>query len=431
MEGIRSGQVNSSINAFQSEIGLVSHDEEYYDSENDEDFVPPSDFSSSFLCKSMLDESDLYHTCSNHRNASTNEGLLGTPVSLNESEDMLPVECRIDLGALHDAVVQNDADLVSELLRSNANVSHRDKKWFCPLHYAAKFGYTDIINNLVRQGNADIESETREGYTALHLATMYDREEAVEALVELLSIDALNLQDQDGKSALHYVNDSEAGDRICSLLLRVGADPNLTDFQGNLPPYCSNRFAGGMRGGPSPSAQLPTVPSLSSVADGDIVTGRGEVWVARPLSPSILPVTDPREAVAAGGLNVSHWGLQTVEIDPKHSSQRASDSHAEAAGRFVNYASWQERSVARFGTRSRMEASVDLTKSMTDDWIVVDSDEEERASSREDVIEAITGRIESQVWKARVDQAKGAMMHVGKHLKRVLGSMPSWPAGGE
>ena len=65
---------------------------------------------------------------------------------------------------------------------------------FCPLHYAAKFGHTDIINQLVRQGNADVESETREGFTALHLATMYDREEAVTALVTLLSIDALNLQ---------------------------------------------------------------------------------------------------------------------------------------------------------------------------------------------------------------------------------------------
>ena len=240
----------------------------------------------------------------------------------------------------------------------------------------------------------------------------------------------LLFQDQEGKSALHHINDSEAGNRICCLLLRVGADPNLADFQGNLPPIRQHQAADNVKVR-TPTSRPPPAQMLNAPVDEDMVTGRGEVWVARPLSPSILPVMEPGEAAAAGGLNSSHWGLQTVEIDPKQSTQRVADGRGEAAGRFVNYASWQERSMARYGTRSRMEGSIDLTKSMTDDWIVIDSDDEEKKGSQDDVIEAFTGRIESQVWKARVDQAKGAMMKVGSQLKRVLGNMSSWPAGGE
>ena len=39
------------------------------------------------------------------------------------------MQCAIDVGALHQAVVQNNGDLISELLQSNADVSHRDKRW--------------------------------------------------------------------------------------------------------------------------------------------------------------------------------------------------------------------------------------------------------------------------------------------------------------
>ncbi len=65
---------------------------------------------------------------------------------------------------------------------------------YCPLHYAAKGGHTQLIDLIVCDGLAEAESETRDGLTALHLAVAHGHYNTVAALLRHMSQDALNHQ---------------------------------------------------------------------------------------------------------------------------------------------------------------------------------------------------------------------------------------------
>ena len=67
------GQRQDTLGVLQSTITPVVNNEDYFDSEDDEEYVPASDFSSSFLCKSMLDESDLYLSSANDQKICSTE----------------------------------------------------------------------------------------------------------------------------------------------------------------------------------------------------------------------------------------------------------------------------------------------------------------------------------------------------------------------
>jgi len=70
--------------------------------------------------------------------------------------------------------------------------------------------------------------------------------------------------------------------------------------------------------------------------------------------------------------------------------------------------------VTRPHSRAPGASVMDLTKSVTDDWIVVDSDDEEVAASyrRAPGAGAAGGGEEADVWQERVNQAKDAALQV-------------------
>lgn len=180
-----------------------------------------------------------------------------------------------------------------------------------------------------------------------------------------------------------------------------------------------------------------------SYAEQDIVTGRGEVWVARPLG-------DGGSGVAAH----DDWGMRTVAMEPRSPTASRAPTAAMAAigaasnasygqargctaaergqcapqphapqrvpGTATDFSNWEEGAghlpsmVTRPHSRAPGASVMDLTKSVTDDWIVVDSDDEEVAASyrRAPGAGAAGGGEEADVWQERVNQAKDAALQV-------------------
>ena len=165
-----------------------------------------------------------------------------------------------------------------------------------------------------------------------------------------------------------------------------------------------------------------------SFVEEDIVTGRGEVWVARPLDSS-----NPAAS--------KDWGMRTVAMNPHSPTacvgpkgsvhkavKSASDPHNLETGHMpqrpprvqggpADFSNWEGGNASAIGRSAAGcgpgASIIDLTRSVTDDWIVVDSDDEDSVAQRRAAgVIAGSGGGESDVWQERVKKAKGAALQV-------------------
>jgi len=184
-----------------------------------------------------------------------------------------------------------------------------------------------------------------------------------------------------------------------------------------------------------------------SYVEEDIVTGRGEVWVARPLD-----VSSPSQS--------NDWGMRTVAIDPQSPAARRSPTAAMSAmaaaapaseqqahappraaasnhtleqhrvpGQPTDFSNWEEGGtfvasmVSRGVARAPGASVMDLTKSVTDDWIVVDSDDEDMVPFHRHTAGAEAAGGDGDAWQERVNQAKGAALQVKKGISNFWKSL--------
>ena len=155
--------------------------------------------------------------------------------------------------ALHYAIRYGNSDICSFLLSRRANVSHSDMYGNTPLHDAAYHHYVDICQLLVDH-KADVTSVNNEGQTPLHRAVTsqmvsrclqhlrvvnvkkprIDYYQTVQLLVDCgADVNALN---EDGQTPLH----TAAGEwkecpELCSILLKHNAKIDAVDKDGNQP----------------------------------------------------------------------------------------------------------------------------------------------------------------------------------------------------
>lgn len=107
-------------------------------------------------------------------------------------------------------------------LQKFVNVNCCDYNGYTPLHVATIYGQTDIVKLLIGYG-ADVNSLTNsECYTALHLAVQNKKNEIVNVLLDFQKCD-LDKQDNYGNSALHYACSNGNAD-IIKKLINHGAD---------------------------------------------------------------------------------------------------------------------------------------------------------------------------------------------------------------
>ena len=168
---------------------------------------------------------------------------------------------------IHEAAKTGDKVAVEKFLAQDARVDDRDMSGLTPLHWAAWYGNTDVVELLLDKG-ADIHSKwRRNGMTSLHYAAAYGQNEAVELLiargadvnarnkyggtplsatttgrgkwkevVELLIANGalVNTKNRGGLTPLHsaVINGQP---EVLELLLSMGADDSAKDGAGKTP----------------------------------------------------------------------------------------------------------------------------------------------------------------------------------------------------
>jgi len=140
--------------------------------------------------------------------------VVGCGVDPNVRED--------DYGAtpLHVAAEYGYSEIVEVLLEHGAAPNIREKYGDTPLHYAATFGNSKVVEVLLEHG-ADPNARNNYGATSLHYAAAFDYPEVVKLLhkKDLSDYDVTPLQ---GAAEFNYPE-------VVKLLLEHGANPNIQE----------------------------------------------------------------------------------------------------------------------------------------------------------------------------------------------------------
>ncbi|XP_023167866.2 ankyrin-3 isoform X2 [Drosophila hydei] len=126
-----------------------------------------------------------------------------------------------DLGKVLEFI---DGGLITNINTCNANGLNA-------LHLAAKDGFVDICNELLKRGIM-VDSATKKGNTALHIASLAGQQQVIKQLIQYNA--NVNVQSLNGFTPL-YMAAQENHDSCCRLLLSKGASPSLATEDGFTP----------------------------------------------------------------------------------------------------------------------------------------------------------------------------------------------------
>jgi ankyrin repeat protein len=130
------------------------------------------------------------------------------------------------------AIKQHNAEMVSVLIQSGANVNESDPETGAtPLHIAVFEEQPKIVELLLNNG-ASPQAQTCDGSTPLHWIGTNDYDLVSELLVNAGA--SLNVQNNEGWTPLHNMVHRFNMNRV-RFLLTQGADPNLQNNEGNTP----------------------------------------------------------------------------------------------------------------------------------------------------------------------------------------------------
>jgi ankyrin repeat protein len=127
--------------------------------------------------------------------------------------------------------------------------SQTDRSGNSPTMHLIQTGKGDVAAELLRSG-AHIEPRNKAGATVLHVAARKKHSAAFAEVVNRLenhfksmsaknTEDFANIQDNDQKTALHLVAEEPSMGPFAADLIRLGADPSLTDSEANVPLHCA------------------------------------------------------------------------------------------------------------------------------------------------------------------------------------------------
>ena len=123
---------------------------------------------------------------------------------------------------LHIAAILGHHSLIELLIQFGADLKSKKGVYeSSALHWASRYGHTQVVAELLRQG-ADIDMAQEFEWTALHIACYWGH---IEVAKKLLEYGAKSLADGDGMLPL-YVASYRGRAAILELLLHHGEDPN-------------------------------------------------------------------------------------------------------------------------------------------------------------------------------------------------------------
>ena len=147
---------------------------------------------------------------------------------------LLPAGTTVLGDEIHVAAQDGDLPKIKVLLQANPSMHSRPGPFGAtPLHFAAAFGYQEIVELLLAK-HASSNARTVAGKTPLHWAASEGRTNVVRFLLGHGSM--VNVQDEHGNTPLH---DAALNGRneVVKLLLNSSADVNAKDNDGKTPLY--------------------------------------------------------------------------------------------------------------------------------------------------------------------------------------------------
>jgi ankyrin repeat protein len=134
-------------------------------------------------------------------------------------------DSRDDCGrtALHWAAQEGHIEIVRRLIAARAGVNERDDVGFTVLDLAVGEDHEDVVRELLMAGaSPNLRNELSSNFTALHVASSWNRLGVAKLLVELGNAD-VNAVDDEGNTPLRYARDG-GFESLAQYLIRHGAD---------------------------------------------------------------------------------------------------------------------------------------------------------------------------------------------------------------
>ncbi|RUS75226.1 hypothetical protein EGW08_017016, partial [Elysia chlorotica] len=184
-------------------------------------------------------------------------GLIDCGSNINATLSDSAMKClHILVAEVNSQVLEDVLKVVDKLAEKGCNFNCKDNDGKTALHYAVRAHTGDMAASMelevkLLQLGSDPSIQDAMGRTALHYiykpksnqssnryrfgySSKGDPAEMTQLISKNMRKDHINLQDRNGKTALHFAAEQGAG-VCCMYLTMVGADPNVEDNDGNTP----------------------------------------------------------------------------------------------------------------------------------------------------------------------------------------------------
>lgn len=141
---------------------------------------------------------------------------------------------------LHIAALSGHADTALAFLKRGVPLYMPNKRGALGLHSAAAAGFNDVVKMLIARGTS-VDIRTKDNYTALHVAVQSGKANVVETLLGF-GADVHVHGGKIGETAVHVAAALPGDNTECAqMLLKSGAQPNVTQTDGQTPLHISCR----------------------------------------------------------------------------------------------------------------------------------------------------------------------------------------------
>ena len=191
-----------------------------------------------FDINKQIENRNLIHAASDKGNFELIKLLVerGVDINLKDRNRLSPLHILIDR--------TNDSKnifLIESLLDMGADIELLDQKNSTPLYTAIETKKTNIIEVLISRGaNYKTPLIKPLGLTLIWFMNLYENDVEISNIQNTFQniSELLNDRDSKGQTCLHKVMQPEYNEKYVRLFIKLGADVNCQDYEGNTPAHC-------------------------------------------------------------------------------------------------------------------------------------------------------------------------------------------------